>query len=58
MMDELYKALETIRQECYIHDECSDCPLRTRGHKCSISVSDPYNWELRDDKEDIPRLFK
>ena len=58
MMDKLYDALKTIRQECNKHNGCSDCPLRTRDHKCSVSVSCPYNWELRDDKEDIPRLIK
>lgn len=58
MMDELYKALETIRQECIKYNLCLKCPLRTRDNECSISVSSPYEWELRDDKEDIPRLFK
>ena len=58
-MDELYKALETIRQECIKNNLCLKCPLRTRNDDgCSIRVSSPYEWELRGDEEDIPRLFK
>lgn len=58
MMDELYKALETIRKECNEHERCSDCLLRTHDGGCSISVSRPFDWQLRNDKEDVPRLFE
>lgn len=30
---DLYKALETIKNECTKHTECADCPLGL-GHSC------------------------
>lgn len=58
MMDELYKALETIRKECIKHEVCPTCPLRNSNGGCALGNSGPFGWRLRDDKEDIPRLFK
>ena len=57
MMDELYKALETIKKECNKHENCSTCPLRNSDDGCALRESGPYDWQLRDDKEYIPRLF-
>lgn len=57
MMDELYKALETIRKECIKHTSCDQCPLRRyQKNLCGINESSPAFWKI--EEPGIPRLFK
>lgn len=38
---ELYKALETIKNECTKHTECADCPLGL-GHSCCGIITNGF----------------
>lgn len=52
---ELYKALETIKNECTKHTECVDCPLGL-GHRCCGIITNgfPANWNLQ---KPVNKLF-
>lgn len=52
---ELYKALETIKNECTKHTECADCPLGL-GHSCCGIITNgfPGKWDLQ---KPVNKLF-
>ena len=55
-MEELLKALKTIKNECESHDICDEqCPLYIRA-ECGLNLQ-PYDWSLVD-KVPKPTLFK
>lgn len=57
MMDELYKALETIKKECSKYNFCTQCPLRgCEENSCAVRESSPVRWKI--ENTEIPRLFK
>ena len=57
MMDELYKALETIQQHCLLQNYCEQCLLRGREEgTCAVRGTTPNQWQL--DNKEIPRLIK
>ena len=52
---ELYKALETIKNECTKHTECVDCPLGLGHSCCGINTNGfPENWNLQ---KPVNKLF-
>ena len=55
---ELIDAIKTIRKECDKHPKCSGCQLRTYEGGCSITERTPEKWELKEDVDLNPRLFK
>lgn len=60
-MDELTKALETIRTMCNSHNYCKKCPLRSyNGNSCSVIATTPDKWRFVGDPitdGTPPRLF-
>ena len=58
-MDELEKALITIREECKKNDLCVSCRLYTSDGKCGLNkFGNPSRWELRSDNNIPKRVFK
>lgn len=56
-MQDLIKALETIKKECLTHENCSECPLRSPVDGCHLRFRSPDNWDIKD-KMELPRVFR
>jgi len=51
-MDDLIKALETIKVECEKHkkDSCDICPFGIGSEECGIQEEVPSEWKIRETK--------
>lgn len=49
-LEDIYKALLTIRETCAAHKKCKDCPLRDWEGFCGVAdpEKDPCKWDVHD----------
>ena len=49
---EIIEALQTIKETCVEHDDCSICPLRDEGEDCGIHYGTlPDAWKIAEPEE-------
>lgn len=57
--EKIVDAISIIKKVCLTYSDCTNCPLRDKYNRCSISQSDwitPCSWKVTD--EDFVELKK
>lgn len=49
-MEELIKALNTIKEECKKHGNCDECPIGNDDCDCLVGDSSPEDWNIIEPK--------
>lgn len=55
MKEDLKNAIEMIKNECKSHEDCIECPMRTKEEfmnrfgficRCSLARGNPEDWDI------------